>query len=106
MRSEPSPSPAASGTPDVLAPVLVGWFMYLDQHKQQNKDGLIFLPYGPIMKANGFIHLSQLTLNYLKLSNLQDILNIDLGTAILIMQYADEDMEAVKSGRFILPHQS
>ena len=90
----------------MLALDLVSWFMYLDQHEQQNKDGLIFLPYGPIMKANGFIRLSQLTLNYLKLSNLQDILNIDLGTAILIMQYADEDMEAVKLGRFILPHQS
>ncbi|KIK26840.1 hypothetical protein PISMIDRAFT_94059 [Pisolithus microcarpus 441] len=51
----------------------------------------------------GFIRISQLSPDFVKLSDLQEWLRIDVGTAILIMQYAKEDLEVVKSGRWILP---
>ena len=82
---------------------IVQWFCYLDKDDRQNQDGIIFSPYGINLKAKGFIRLSQLTLEFFKLSDLQDWLGIEVGTAILIMQYAKEDLDAIKSGRWTFP---
>ncbi|KIK10992.1 hypothetical protein PISMIDRAFT_82123, partial [Pisolithus microcarpus 441] len=58
---------------------------------------------GTMLREKGFIRISQLSPDFVKLSDLQDWLGVDVGTAILIMQYAKEDLEAVKSGRWIFP---
>jgi hypothetical protein len=84
-------------------PDIVQWFCYLDKDDRRNQDGIIFSPYGINLKAKGFIRLSQLTLEFFKLSDLQDWLGIEVGTAILIMQYAKEDLDAIKSGRWTFP---
>ena len=76
------PTPSAS----VKIPNIVQWFCYLNKDERRNKDGIIFSPYGINLRAKGFICLSQLTLDFFKLSDLQDWLGIEVGTAILIMQ--------------------
>jgi hypothetical protein len=93
------PTPSAS----IEIPGIVQWFCYLDKDERRNKDGIIFSPFGINLKGKGFIRLSQLTLDFFKLSDLQDWLGIEVGTAILIMQYAKEDLEALKSGRWTFP---
>ncbi|KAL4065079.1 hypothetical protein J3A83DRAFT_4375571 [Scleroderma citrinum] len=88
----PSQNPTASHDSDVLTPDIVSWFLFLDQHEWQNKNGICFALYGPIEWVN--------------LTELQDLLSINFGTAILIMQYAAQDLEAAKLGQLILPSQS
>ncbi|KAI6033626.1 hypothetical protein PISMIDRAFT_113855, partial [Pisolithus microcarpus 441] len=75
----------------------------LDHHEQHNQDGLTFAPYGPILRAKGFLCLSQLTLDFFGLSDLQTWLGIEVGTAVLIMQYAKEDLAAIRSGKWVFP---
>ncbi|KAL4075231.1 hypothetical protein V8B97DRAFT_2022240 [Scleroderma yunnanense] len=102
----PSQNPTASHDSDVLTPDIVSWFLFLDQHEWQNKNGICFALYGPIVREKGFIYLSQLTQEWVNLTELQDLLSINFGTAILIMQYAAQDLEAAKLGQLILPSQS
>ena len=93
-------------TSDAMAikiPDVASWFSYLDRHEQRNKDEITFAPYGVMLKAKGFLRLSQLTLEYVQLRDLQEWLGIEVGTAILIMQYAKEDLEALKSGKWVFP---
>ena len=54
------------------------------------------MEYGPILKEQGFIEVAQLTLEWTTPSLLKDLLSIPIGTAILIKQYAKEDLEAVQ----------
>ena len=92
----------ANATP-VIFPDVVAWFAYLDQHEERNKDDILFAPYGVRLKAKGFLRISQLTLDFIQLKDLQDWLGIEVGTAILIMQYAREDIEALKSRKWVFP---
>lgn len=107
-----NPTPSSSNTPSLSPhptipitdiPDIVSWFAFLDRHEQRNQDGLTFTPYGPILKAKGFLRLSQLTLDFFRLSDLQTWLGIEVGTAILIMQYAEEDLAAIRSGKWVFP---
>ena len=98
----PSPNPSASNDHDIE---IISWLSYLDRHERRNKDGLWFSTYGPTLKDKGFIRVSQLVCKYVEPSVLQECLDINIGTAILIMQYAAQDLEAVRSGRLVLPSQ-
>lgn len=101
-----SPSPSNPTPPPVSVndiPRIIDWFAYLDQHPQRNQDGVAYAPFGEVMRRNGFVRLSQLTDEYVKLSYLQDLLGIEFGTAISIMQYAKQDLAAVESGIQIPP---
>jgi hypothetical protein len=101
-----NPMPTLGTVPNVATitiPDIVSWFSYLDRHEQRNKDGIIFAPYGVTLKAKGFLRLSQLTLEFIQLKDLQEWLGIEVGTAILIMQYAKEDMDALKTRQWVFP---
>jgi hypothetical protein len=101
-----NPMPTLGTVPNVATitiPDIVSWFSYLDRHEQRNKDGIIFAPYGVTLKAKGFLRLSQLTLEFIQLKDLQEWLGIEVGTAILIMQYAKEDMDALKTSQWVFP---
>jgi hypothetical protein len=93
-----------SDTTPVTIPDVVAWFAYLDQHEERNKDDIVFAPFGVRLKAKGFLRISQLTLDFIQLKDLQDWLGIEVGTAILIMQYAKEDVEALKSRKWVFPN--
>ena len=55
----------------VVIPDITTWFSFLDQHEQQNKDGITFALYGTKLKAKGFIRLSQLTSEFVQLKDLK-----------------------------------
>jgi hypothetical protein len=101
------PTQAAPATIQAVAPHsapdVTSWFCSLDKHSQRNGDGIYFSPYGEILKNKGFIRITQLTLDFVSLKDLQEWLGIEIGTAILIMQYAKEDAEAIKAGTYIFP---
>ncbi|KIK20206.1 hypothetical protein PISMIDRAFT_13167 [Pisolithus microcarpus 441] len=89
--------PSSSSTSVADIPNVIDWFAYLDRHEQQNKDRIMFSPFRMMLWEKGFIQISQLSPDFVKLSDLQDWLRVDVGTAILIMQYAKEDLEVVNS---------
>jgi hypothetical protein len=85
-------------------PNIEEWFQSLDEHNIRGQDGIRFSQYGAVLKAEGFIRLSQLTLEFLSLKDLQELLGIGKGTAVLLMQYAQEDINAIKAGSLTFPH--
>ena len=93
------PSPSFQSDVDIIT-----WFSYLDRHEKRNKDGITFAPYGHILMAKSFVWLSQLT--FVELSDLQAWLDIEVGAAILILGYAEQDLYAVRSGWAIPPRDS
>jgi hypothetical protein len=62
----------------------------------------VFSPFGAALKEKGFIQISQLSQEYLSLKDLQELLDIDMGTAILILQYAKADVEAIEGGKLLI----
>jgi hypothetical protein len=84
-------------------PDLIYWFSSLDKNEERNKDGIVFTPYGTILRNKGFLRLSQLTLDVFTLKDLQEWLGISAGSAVLIMQYAKQDIDDIKAGRLIVP---
>lgn len=88
-----------SDVPDILQ-----WFRYLDKHEEHNKDGITFSEYGPILRGKGFVWIFQLTVDDFTYQDLQRELECDgIGTAILIKEYAKQDMQALRSGTWVFP---
>ena len=77
---------------------IVSWFSFLDSNAQSSKDNQSYTRFGPRLRDEGFIHVSQLTTGFVELSELQDWLGVKRGMAILIMQYAKQDLNAIRSG--------
>jgi hypothetical protein len=96
-------APTAAAPDEQLYPDVVSWCQYLDGHKTRSKDNIVFAPYGDVLKKKGFIRITQLTLEFFSLKDLQGWLGIEVGTAILIMQYAKADIEAIKAGTLVFP---
>jgi hypothetical protein len=103
MQPIQAPIPTQAPVPTAKYPDVVPWFRFLDGHPDRNGDEIEFAPYGPLLKSRGFRRISQLTLEYFKLQDLQEWLEIDAGTAVLIMQYAAQDIEAFKCGQLNIP---
>ncbi|KIK91782.1 hypothetical protein PAXRUDRAFT_148728 [Paxillus rubicundulus Ve08.2h10] len=78
-------------------PDIITWFSYLDQCEQHGLDDVIFAPFGPTLSAKGFRRISQLSHEYVSLSDLQGWLGIEIGTAILIFQHVEAELWAVNS---------
>ena len=104
--SVPTPqNTTRSISPALLKPVpeLIEWFPYLDMHGGRNQDGIVYSQFGPILRAKGFYRLNHLSRKYIQLSDLQEWLGIEVGTAINIFEYAEEDLEAARAGTLVLP---
>jgi hypothetical protein len=84
-------------------PDIVTWCQYLDSHKERNRDGIMFEPFGNLLKKRGFIRVTQLTSGFVDRKDLQEWLEIEVGTAILIMQYAKMDVQAIDTGNLFFP---
>ncbi|KAI9573343.1 hypothetical protein HD554DRAFT_2277655 [Boletus coccyginus] len=94
-----------SVSPALLKPVpgLIEWFSYLDTHGGRNKNGVVYSQFGPVLRAKGFSRLNHLSCKYIQLSDLEDWLGIEVGMAIDIFEYAEEDLEAARAGTLVLP---
>ena len=75
----------------------------LDLHDSRNTDGITFALFGPILREEGFFHISQLTCGIIGKQDLQDWLRVKAGTAVLILQYAKEDMDKYNAGIPLIP---
>jgi hypothetical protein len=100
MQGWPHPAgmTAGLGKPDPSSIETIKWFEMLDSHGGCNADGIIFAPFGPILREKDFFRISQLTSDFVTIQDLQDWLGIRAGTAGLILQYAKEDMERYNAG--------
>jgi hypothetical protein len=99
----PSTQAINSRPTSIEYPEVTRWFRFLDEHEERSKDGIHFAPYGDVLKDKGFLRITQLTLDFVTLQDLQAWLDIEVGIAILIMQYAKEDVEGIKAGTLVIP---
>ncbi|KAH0832226.1 hypothetical protein J3R83DRAFT_13189 [Lanmaoa asiatica] len=73
-------------------PSISTWLKSLDDHKEQGKDNIGFTQFAHIFEQEGFLRLSQLSGEFMLWNELQGMLNIPHGIALLIMQYAKQDL--------------
>ncbi|KAF9228235.1 hypothetical protein BS17DRAFT_773316, partial [Gyrodon lividus] len=91
-------TPTDSG---IEIPEIIPWFNSLEQHVKKNPCGVKFGDFGPELDAKGFVQISQLSHDYMLTQVLQDLLRIEMGTAILILQHVEADLQAISSGRSV-----
>lgn len=83
-------------------PNILDWFSYLEQHEQRNStDKIPYASFGPILKARGFYHISQLSKDLVTPDHLANWLGIEHGVVVMIFQYAEQDLVVVMSGKQI-----
>ena len=87
-------------------PNVISWCQYLDAHNGRNRDGVIFEPFGALLKTHGFVRITQLTSGLIGWKDLKECLGIEMGMAILILQYAKEDVQAITEGKLFIPSRS
>jgi hypothetical protein len=97
-----SSSSALADIPIQNIPKVVNWFSYLDQHPQHNQNEITYVPFGPMLKKQGFFRISQLTGNHVGPDHLVRWLGIEFGVAVLIFQYVEQDLVVIRSGKLIL----
>ncbi|KIK81413.1 hypothetical protein PAXRUDRAFT_156170 [Paxillus rubicundulus Ve08.2h10] len=78
--------------PFARIPSMSTWLKLLDDHEEQGKDNIGFVRFAPVFEQEGFLHLSQLSGEFISWNELQDMLNVPCCTALLIMQYAKQDL--------------
>ncbi|KAI9507609.1 hypothetical protein F5148DRAFT_1284982 [Russula earlei] len=72
------------------------WFQEFMDNSLRNTKGFKFLEFGRALKSQGFTQIMQLSQNFITIQDLQGVLKIDMGTAIFIMDYAQEDIQQFK----------
>jgi hypothetical protein len=102
-----NPPPAQASAEEIKPPENypdpITWCQYLDSHSARNQDGITFKPLGVLLKQKGFVRISLLTSGLVDVMNLHTWLGIEVGTAILILQYAKADMIAINAGTLFFP---
>ncbi|KAI9458965.1 hypothetical protein F5148DRAFT_1287268 [Russula earlei] len=68
------------------------WFQEFEDNPLRNTKGFKFLEFGRVLKSQGFTQITQLSQSFITIQDLQGVLKIDMGTAIFIMDYAQEDI--------------
>jgi hypothetical protein len=95
------PGPPANPTVaprHVRGPRISDWLQYCD--RLPGRDGELFFRLADKFNQEGYRTIDQLTTSRMSVENLSNWLNIGKGTADLIIQYAEEDMELVRDGKF------
>ncbi|KAF8547568.1 hypothetical protein OG21DRAFT_1490111 [Imleria badia] len=67
------PDPVDRNPPDID---LVSWFSFLDRKARSSNDNLSYAQFGPLLRVKGFLRISQLTPDFVTLSELQDWLGV------------------------------
>ena len=99
----PSDPVADRNAPDIK---VIPWFSFLDRDQRSKDDDTCYSLFGAVLRRRRFLRISQLTSEFIKLTELEDWLGVERGIAILIMQYARMDLAAVRSGHWIFPGES
>ena len=83
----------------MLNPELLG--IALDADEKQRLDGICFSDFGHLLDDRGFFKITQLSPKFIKLKHLAQWLGIKEGIAVLIFQYAEEDIEKFRASGII-----
>lgn len=89
--------------PILSIPNIVNWFLYLAQHPQYNQDEITFALFQPALKWQGFFCISQLISNLVCSEHLVKRLGIEFGVAVLVFQYAEQDLVVMRQSFFGFP---
>ena len=93
------PSEAASAADaDITFPDVSTWVTYCDRLPKRRRAQLGTL--GNRLTQQGFFEIDQLTKDRISHSDLAQGLDIGIGTAALIVRYAEEDVAQVRAGTF------
>jgi hypothetical protein len=84
--------------PKVEYPKIADWLGYCDAHPDRHREG--FGAHRLKFDQEGYHCINQLAGNCITVEKLSEWLGIGKGTADLLIQYAEEDMELVKGGTF------
>lgn len=83
-------------------PAITDWLQYCDNHP--DRKGAAFVTLVGKFKDQGYRTIEQLTSSRMSVVDLSTWLEIGKGTADLIIQYVDEDMNLVRNGMFRMEH--
>jgi hypothetical protein len=89
------PVPAATA---VIYPSISDWLNYCDSHP--NRAGEDFKTHIAVFDRHGYRRINQLTGPRMTVEKLSEWLSIGVGTADLLIQYAEEDVVLIKNGLF------
>jgi hypothetical protein len=87
--------PAATA---VIYPSISDWLNYCDSHP--NRAGEDFKTHIAVFDRHGYRRINQLTGPRMTVEKLSEWLSIGVGTADLLIQYAEEDVVLIKNGLF------
>ncbi|KIK80350.1 hypothetical protein PAXRUDRAFT_158925 [Paxillus rubicundulus Ve08.2h10] len=73
-------------------PSMSTWLNSHNDHKEWGKYGIRFIQFSSIFEWEGFLRLSQLSGEFISQNELQEMLRVPHGPALLIMQYAKQDL--------------
>ncbi|KAM6489363.1 hypothetical protein JOM56_015264 [Amanita muscaria] len=100
MATMPPVSPPQSAlNPELLG--IIKWFQALDADEKCRVDNVCFSDLGHLLSDRGFFKITQLSPKIIKLKQLVQWLGIKEGIAVLIFQYAEEDIEMFRAGGVI-----
>lgn len=91
------PVPAAA-TAAVVYPTIADWLNYCDNHP--DRAGEDFKGHITAFDRHGYRRMNQLTGPRVSVEKLSGWLSIGVGTADLLIQYAEEDVALIKRGLF------
>jgi hypothetical protein len=74
------------------------WLKYCDNHPDRLGDNFYYHAWK--FSQEGYCHINQLTGPHISIEQLSEWLNIKKGVADLLIQYAEHDIELVKTGQF------
>lgn len=94
--------PAVNLVPAVRVeyPKISPWLIHCDQHPARSGEDFSLL--AQKFSDEGFRRIHQLTGDRISVEKLSDWLGIGKGTADLLIRYAEEDVEFVKAGTFVM----
>jgi hypothetical protein len=83
---------------EIEYPPIGPWLDYLDAHPIRGKHQINFARYAPAFNGEGFFTMNQLVSDRVTVEKLSNWFGIGKGIADLLINYAQRDVESIKSG--------
>ena len=101
----PGSQPTASGSSIHAFPSISHWLAYLDAHPQRRREDLSFVSFTDKFKDGGWDRLDQLVLDpiIMPVPVFRVEVGMSLGVATSVLAYAQEDIEAIRTGKLQVP---
>jgi hypothetical protein len=100
MMPQDAPVPNSSPTIPIRYPEISKWLHYCDTHP--HRSGTNLSRHAWRFKQEGYLRIQQLATDRISVEKLSEWLGIGKGTADLIIQYAQEDVQLVRAGKLDL----